>query len=802
MPLPPGLALNPETGVISGVPTTPGTYSFTLRVRDSQGLLRDIPSSITVAAYTAPSLSGTLTQFANRTVAYSSGLTVSNGAAPFVWSIAAGTLPTGLTIDSATGVISGTPTDTNYTDRTITVRVVDANGSAAQSVQTIRYANVLSLTGSLAAGVQGSAYNDGFDRSGGHSPFTYAITSGTLPAGLTFNTSTGVITGTPTSTSSTSITIRVTDASGATASRSGTLTINSAYTPINITGAVANNTQDVEVLSSFSITPDYSGVNVAGGSGSITYSWARISGSTAISAGSPSSLGTSFVGTCSPGASVSATFRLTATDGTSSDTLDVVITVNNVYVTMALVASGFPLATRTVPYGTSLSRTGGKSPFTFAVISGTLPTGITLNASTGALSGTPTDTTYTDRAITFRVTDALGATASDSETIVYRNFPTLAYALGAAMRTRAYSKSPTRGAGEHATANVTILSGALPTGISLTAGTGDIAGTPTDTSYGDRTFSFRLTDAAGNDVEQSGVVLKYANNLTIAGTVNGFGMVTRSYSSSALSASGGHGGNVWSIASGSLPNGLSINSSTGAITGTATADGTFNFTVRVTDVEGFTADSAQSIVVAQNLALAGTYPAGSSGVAYSSTAVTVSGGHGGNVWSVASGSLPTGLSLNTSTGALTGTPSSAGSFSFTVRVTDAQGFTADSAQSVTIAAGLSSSANASNFSGSVVNSPPSSSPPTASVSTTTPNSGVCVITASGGTAPYTYSWARVSGDTSIVASSPSSASTAFQGSCDVDAPPAGAVMRCTVTDSAMNTTTVDVSVSLSYLSGL
>lgn len=716
MPLPPGLALNPRTGVISGVPTAPGTYSFTLRVRDSQGLVRDIPQSITVSAYVAPSLSGTLPLFANRTVAYTGALTLANGAAPFTWSIASGTLPTGITINASTGEIGGTPTDTSYTDRNITVRVVDVNGSAAQSAQTIRYADVLALSGSLASGIQGSAYSSSFTRTGGHSPFTYAITSGTLPPGLSLNTSTGVISGTPSTTTSNAITVRVTDASGAQQSRSGTISIASAYVPINLSGSITSNSQNVETLSAFSITPNYGGVSVSGGSGSISYSWARISGSTAISAGSPSSLETSFVGTVSPGSSVSATFRVTADDGISSDTLNVTITVTNVYVTMALSAGTLPRGTRTVAYSHSLSRTGGRSPFTFAVVSGTLPSGITLNSSTGALSGTPTDTGYTDRALTFRVTDSLGATANASATLTYRNFPVLTVSdLGFAMRTRTYERTivwpPSLTASTFHTPGVlSVTSGTLPTGITLSGST--FSGTPTDTSYTDRTIGLRITDAAGN-IANTTAVLSYRNNLSLAGS----------------------------------------------------------------------------------------YPAGAVGVAYSSTAVTASGGYGSNVWSVASGSLPGGLSLNSSTGALTGTPTSSGTFSFTVRVTDAQGFTADSAQSVAIAAGLSASANASNFSGTTINSPPSFTPSTTGVNTTTPNGGVCVITASGGTAPYTYSWSRASGNATISANSPSSASTSFGGTCEVDVAAITAVMRCTVTDAASASVTVDVNVSLQYLSG-
>lgn len=720
MSLPPGLALNPLTGQISGTPTTPGTYNFTLRVRDSQGSQRDVPSAITIVAYSPPVLSGTLAGFANRTQPYSSALSVAGGTSPYTWSIASGALPTGITISASTGLISGTPSDTTYTDRTVTVRVVDSQGSAAQSTQTIRYADLLALTGSLTSGVQAVAYSDGFVRSGGHSPFTFAIISGSLPTGLSFNTTTGMITGTAPGTSSNALTIRVTDASGATAERSGTLTINSAYAPVDITGSVTNNSQNVEVLSSFSITPTYSGVSVTGGNATITYSWARISGSTAISAGSPNSLATSFVGNVSPGASVSAAFRLTATDGTSSDTLDVTVTVTNTYVTMSL-SSGSTLATRTVAYGNTLSRTGGKSPFTFAVIGGTLPTGIALATSTGVVSGTPTDTSYTTRNMTFRVTDALGATADASASIIYANFPTMSYPLGAAMRTREYARSPTQGGG-HLPGSYALVSGTLPTGITLNTTTGTVSGTPSDTSYTTRSPSIRYTDAAGNQVAFNGT-LPYADNLSISGTLPGSATNGVAYSSSALSASGGYAPVTWSISVGSLPTGLSINSSTGAVTGTPSVGGTFNFTVTVTDAQGFLANSAQTIAVSAALAISGSYsPNAMVTRAYSSGGVTASGGTAPYTYSVFSGSLPSGLSLNSSTGAITGTPTLQGTASFVIRVTDNLGATANTGSlSIIVAANLTLTGT------------------TSAVAMRTRTYSSTNLAVSGGTAPYTLS---------------------------------------------------------------
>lgn len=82
----------------------------------------------------APSLSGTLT-FATISTAYSQGLTASDGALPLAWDISAGALPAGLSINSSTGVISGTPTA--YGDNSFTVRVTDALSRTATSAQSV-----------------------------------------------------------------------------------------------------------------------------------------------------------------------------------------------------------------------------------------------------------------------------------------------------------------------------------------------------------------------------------------------------------------------------------------------------------------------------------------------------------------------------------------------------------------------------------------------------------------------------------------------------------------------------------------
>ncbi|HEX4094086.1 MAG TPA: fibronectin type III domain-containing protein [Trebonia sp.] len=165
-----------------------------------------------------------------------------------------------------------------------------------------------------------------------------------------------------------------------------------------------------------------------------------------------------------------------------------------------------------------------------------------------------------------------------------------------------------------------------------------------------------------------------------------------------LTATGGTGALTWSVSSGSLPPGLTLNPSTGLLSGTPTTAGSYAFTVKVTDAAGGSATQATSVTIAAVPTLANPAPpSGQTSIAYSD-ALTVTGGTGPFTWSVASGSLPPGLTLNPSTGLLSGTPTAAGLYTFSAKVTDSYGLTATQSLSVSIAVGplvINASANAS-----------------------------------------------------------------------------------------------------------
>jgi hypothetical protein len=161
--------------------------------------------------------------------------------------------------------------------------------------------------------------------------------------------------------------------------------------------------------------------------------------------------------------------------------------------------------------------------------------------------------------------------------------------------------------------------------------------------------------------------------------------------SKTLVALGGSSPYTWSITAGSLPVGLSLVSATGVISGTPTTAGKYDFTLQVIDSSGVTATKDLSISAVVPTGITTTsLPNGKMNIAYSQTLVAF-GGIGSYTWTVTSGTLPTGISLiansgylGVMTGFITGTPTTAGTSNFTVKVTDSSGLSATQALSITI----------------------------------------------------------------------------------------------------------------------
>lgn len=214
--------------------------------------------------------------------------------------------------------------------------------------------------------------------------------------------------------------------------------------------------------------------------------------------------------------------------------------------------------------------------------------------------------------------------------------------------------------------NWTPTAGALPGGLTL-AGDGEISGNPT--TAGTFNFTATVTDDLGTDVDRAFTLVIAATNVSITtGSTLPDGIVGGTYSQT-LASSGGTAPYTYTLESGSLPGGVTL-SAAGEITGVPGDDGVSTFDVTITDSQGLESTKSFTLEVVSSpvITTPSTLPQGVVGSPYSVT-FAVSGGLS-YTWTPVSGTLPGGLILEPSSGVLSGTPTAAGTFNFTL---DAEG---------------------------------------------------------------------------------------------------------------------------------
>ena len=213
----------------------------------------------------------------------------------------------------------------------------------------------------------------------------------------------------------------------------------------------------------------------------------------------------------------------------------------------------------------------------------------------------------------------------------------------------------------------------LPTGLSINPSTGVISGTPTAT--GSYSATVTVQDSIGQTNSKS-----FSININPAPTIATSSLpnwtINRNYPNTAVTTTPGTGTAPFTWSATGLPSGLSINATTGVISGTPTATGTSNPTVTVTDIAGATGTRSFTVDInaAPSITAPATLPDWTISSAYPATTVTAANGTAPPYTWAASG-LPTGMSINASSGVIAGTPSVSGNFSVTVTVTDAAGAT-------------------------------------------------------------------------------------------------------------------------------
>jgi Putative Ig domain len=210
--LPAGLSLNTSTGVISGTPSAPGTSNFTVQVTDSAPTPMSAPQALSIVIANRLIVTTTLLPTGTVNLAYSATLHSSGGTAPLSWSIGSGRLPAGLSLNADIGVISGTPATSQKS--TFSVQVADASTQkATQQLSMTIDPHLTITTTTLVSGVVNVPYTATVEAAYATLPVSWSVSSGTLPSGLTLDPNTGVLSGTPTASGTSSFTVLVTDSS-------------------------------------------------------------------------------------------------------------------------------------------------------------------------------------------------------------------------------------------------------------------------------------------------------------------------------------------------------------------------------------------------------------------------------------------------------------------------------------------------------------------------------------------------------------------------------------------------------------
>jgi hypothetical protein len=329
------------------------------------------------------------------------------------------------------------------------------------------------------------------------------------------------------------------------------------------------------------------------------------------------------------------------------------------------------------PYSHTVSWKPGTGcpPFTYAVVGGSFPPGLSLS-SNGNITGTPTSSgTYT---FYIRQTDNCGPEGEGNAPFVIKiqaGAPPLAVTSDTLLNGEAelaYSVALTASGGGAASRAWSVTSGQLPPGLVLSS-EGHLSGTPTTAG----TYAFTATVSDGTSSSSKSLALTIIPGITVAAApIVPIAEVRTPYSASVptlLGVTGGMPPYRYTPVSG-FPFGIGFDSTTGEIFGSPREPGVVDLTILITDANQATKQVTVSVRVLPKLQILRVRLAsGNVGQTYR-TKVTVAGGKD-PVWTVLSGKLPAGLKLNSATGVINGVPKRVGSFRFTVSVKDSLGAT-------------------------------------------------------------------------------------------------------------------------------
>jgi len=516
--------------------------------------------------------------------------------------------------------------------------------------------------------------------SGGVNPYTWAGVN--LPAGLSVNSKTGVLTQTGPLTAGTySVTVSVTDSNATPTTTPRTFTLN-----VGLLGITNTSLQTWSQNSA-----GYSDTPIFTGSPALPVTWsAPAAGVGALPTGLSINSGTGAI-TGTPSVAGAFTVAVTLKDANGvSVTKNLSLTINPA---PSIITTSLPLAVLNTPYQQQLLMAGGTAPITWQ-LTGSLPPGLSFDSGTGIISGTPSQATSSNFSIT--ATDSTGKASVVSNLSLTVN-PLLSITTpttGATAPLNAFEGQAFTytfaGSGGTPPYTWSVNAGATPTGLNLSPNTGVLAGTPTE--LGTFTYTLKLLDSSlGSTTTTYSTTVSAPTSIT-TGSLAAWTQGAAGYSQTLVATGGSGSGFNWSVTSGSLPVGLSLAAATGVISGTPTTAATYNFTVTATDNTSATLTVSKALSIVINAPLAITTLALPDATQYAtySQLITHTGGTLTIDWSLTAGSLPAGLSLSGAVGGvlLSGQPTTAVTGqTFTVTATDAAGATQSVALSLNVLAG-------------------------------------------------------------------------------------------------------------------
>lgn len=368
-PLSPGLSLT-QSGQITGIPATPGTFTFTVRTRDSAQRVATKAFSLSVTSSFSIT-TGSALPAAHEGTEYALVFTVEKGIPPFRWT-ADTDIPPSLRLDTLTGALRGIPTSRG--SYSFAVNVTDNGGNTATKTFALTVQApplAISTVSPLFSGTLSQPYSQTLITTGGTPPYSWTIRSQGVP-GLLLDRSTGVLAGTPEQAGTYTTIVQVTDSTGASVSKELRLVVEQPKFRI-VTGSP---------LSGGTVGTLYQQRFLTAG-GTAPYSWTMSSGVV------PGLTLDPVAGLLSDKPTVSGTFTFTLSvrDSTGA-TASKIFTIQIAAGSLSLDTSPEPFRTMAgEAFAASMSASGGTQPYSWSANG--LPEGISIDAVSGQISGTP-----------------------------------------------------------------------------------------------------------------------------------------------------------------------------------------------------------------------------------------------------------------------------------------------------------------------------------------------------------------------------------------------------------------------------